>query len=115
MRWSYLANLAPAGKFEWDQHGPCNIPASGYILPDMEDTRIYLAIRDHAQKGRYEGAQVDWGAFAIKVNGPELIEVLEESLGNTEGHHTDTLIGQYASYAHSLGANRYVAFLSVEI
>ena len=81
----------------------------------MDDTRVYLAIRDHAQKGRYDGIQVDWGAFAIKVNGPELIEILQDAVGRTSIQADDNLITKYISYAKFLGSDQYIAFLSVEL
>ena len=115
MRWSYLGRLGPDGKLDWEGTWTGNIPPSGYILPDLEDLKIYQVIREHARKGDYEGDQVDWGAYAIKVNGPELLSVLRECYRHLEAADPESLIGRYASYASSLGPNKHVAFLSVEL
>ena len=115
MRWSYLGHLGPDGTLNWGGSYSDNISASGHILPDNNDTKVYLKIREHARAGRFEGAQVDWGAYAIKVNGPELLSILQECYGNPEAADPTSLLGQYVAYAQELGADQYVAFLSVEL
>lgn len=77
MRWSCVGRLGPRGALGWGGDWGGNVPASG-TLPDIEDTRVYRQIRGLAQEGQYEGRRVDWGAYAIKVNGPELMSVLTE-------------------------------------
>lgn len=115
MKWSYLGKLGPEGKLDWGGTWSGNIPASGHILPDLEDTKVYMKIRDIAREGKFEGDMVDWGAFAIKVNGPELLSVLTSCYGDIEAVNPESLTGRYVSYAKALGADNYVAFLSVEL
>ena len=115
MRWSYLGKLGPEGKLDWGGTWSGNIPATGWILPDIDDLKIYLKIRDHARNGNYEGLRVDWGAFAIKVNGPELLTVMSECHDDIESVDLESLLARYVSYAKSLGSKKYVAFLSVEL
>ena len=115
MTWSYLGKLGPEGKLDWGGSSTGNIPATGWILPDLDDLKIYLKIREHARNGNYEGKQIDWGAFAIKVNGPELLTVLSECHDNIESVNLESLLGRYVSYAKSLGSKNYVAFVSVEL
>ncbi len=115
MRWSYLANLGPDDKLDWGGSWSGNIPASGHVLPDIEDTGVYLKIRDHARSGNYEGVEVDWGAYAIKVNGPDLLQILSECFAKIDTMRPDSIIGRYVTYAKSLGHDKYIALLSVEL
>lgn len=113
MRWCYLGNLGPNEALDWGGPSGGNIPASGYILPDIEDTRLYLKICEHARRGDFEGRQVDWDAHALKVNGPQLAAILLEVFGNEEGISPDGVIGQHFAYAEKLGDFRYVALMAV--
>ena len=115
LKWSYLGKLGPDDKLDWGGTWTGNIPGSGHILPDLHDVSIYITIRDLAHKGEYEGAQVDWGACAIKVNGPELLAVLRECYDRLDDAPPKSLLGRYVSFATSLGTDKYVAFLSVEL
>jgi hypothetical protein len=69
----------------------------------------------YAREGAFEGRQVDWGAFAIKVNGPEMLRVLEEAYGSTMEVDPKTLLGRYAAFARELGTENYVAMVSTEM
>jgi len=115
MRWSYLGELGPNGSLDWSGACSGNIPASGYILPDNNDPAIFNTIREHARAWRFEGTQVDWSAYAIRVNGPELLSVLRECYAEMENAYQDSLIGQYFHYAKHLGSNQYVAFMAAEL
>lgn len=115
MRWSYLASLGRDGALDWGGDATSGIPASGHILPDLEDTKVYLRIRQLARAGLHEGRDVDWGACAIKVNGPELMQILTDCYDTLGDAKPDSLLGRYVAYARSLGAGKYIAFLSVEL
>ena len=112
MRWSYIGALGKNGALDWGGDDSGNIPASGQFLPDWEDTKLYLRIRDHAREGRYAGKQVDWGAFAIKVTGPEMLSVLEDCYGDLCSLQEDSLLARYANFARSLGPEETVALVS---
>ena len=115
MRWSYVGALGKDGALDWGGDDSGNIPASGHFLPDLEDTKIYLIIRGYAREGAYEGRQVDWGAFAIKVNGPEMLTILEECYGSLDGVGPKTILGKHAAFARKLGTDNYVALISCEM
>jgi hypothetical protein len=115
MRWSYLGELGPEGRLDWGGSWSGNVPTSGTILPDNEDTSIYLKIREAAQQGLYDGRQVDWGAFAIKVNGPELLAILTACYGDLNSIAPESVPGRYIRYARALGSEKHVAFVSAEL
>ena len=111
MKWSYLAKLGPGEALDWGG----DIPATGWILPDLEDTKVYLKIRELARAGRYSGRQVDWGAMAIRVNGDELLAVLAECYSDLEAGCHGPIVARYVDYARTLGADSSVAFVSVDM
>ena len=115
MRWSYIGALGKDGGLDWGGNDSGNIPASGHYLPDAEDTKLYLTIKGYAQEGAFEGRQIDWGAHAIKVNGPEMLRVLEEAYGSTDGVDPKTLLGRYAAFARKLGTEKYMALVAAEM
>lgn len=115
IRMSYLGKLGPEGKLDWGGSWTGNIPAAGHILPDNNDITIYQNIKEHACRGDYEGDQVDWGAYAIKVNGPDLLNVLSECYGDLRVVDPNSLKGRYVNYAETLGSNHYVAFIATEL
>lgn len=115
MRWSYVGALGKDGALDWGGDNSGNIPASGHYLPDWEDTKLYRWIKGYAQEGAFEGRQTDWGAHAIKVNGPEMLRVLEEAYGSTKEVDPKTLLGKYAAFAHELGTENYIAMVAVEL
>ena len=115
MRWSYVGALGKDGALDWGGNDSGNVPVSGRFLPDWDDTKLYLRIRGYAKEGGCEGRQVDWGAFAIKVNGPQMLTVLEECYGSTDAVDPKTLLGKYAAFARKLGTERYVALISAEM
>jgi hypothetical protein len=115
MRWSYVGELGKDGALDWGGNNSGNIPVSGRFLPDWADTKLYLTIRGYAREGAYEGGQVDWGAFAIKVNGPEMLTVLKECYGNMDVVDPTTLLGTYAAFARKLGTEHHVALGSAEL
>lgn len=115
MRWSYLAELGPDGALDWGGDNSGNIPVTGKILPDCEDLKLYLAIRSLVREETYEGRWVDWGACALKVNGPQLLTILSNCYGDIAKFAPDGLLARYAAFANALGADKQVALLSVEM
>lgn len=115
IRLSYLADLGPGGKLDWGRDTGGNIPASGYILPNIQDTAVYLKICEHAQKGNFEGTMVDWDAHALKVNGPDLISILTEVYGGPENVPPESIVGRHFAFAKRLGESKYLAFVAVAI
>lgn len=115
MKWSYLAELGTDGALDWGGDNSGNIPVTGKILPDCEDLMLYLAIRSLVNSGAYEGRWVDWGACALKVNGPQLLTILSDCYGDTGKFAPDGLLTKYVAYANTLGADKQVALISVEM
>ena len=115
MRWSYIGELGADGALDWGGDFSGNIPASGHFLPDWEDLKLYLKIRQHAREGRYHGAQIDFDACAIKVNGPEMLAVLEECYGDPDAADPTSLLGKYVAFAKALGPENCIAFISCAI
>ena len=115
MRWSYIGELGDGHALDWGGGDYDNTPTGGQFLPDWEDTKLYLKIRQHARNGNYSGKQLDWGSFAIKVNGPELLVVLEDCYGDLGSAPPDSLLASYANFARSLGPDKSVALVSCEL
>jgi hypothetical protein len=76
---------------------------------------VYSKVCDLARQGLCDGRQVDWGAFAIKVNGPQLLAVLNEARGDPGNVDPDGVIGKYVAYARDLGSENFVALVSAEL
>ena len=112
MRWSYVANLGPNNALDWGGDTSGNIPTTGQYLPDFQDTKLYMTIGWHAQKGNYEGRAVDWGAEAIKVDGPQILEILEECYGDLDKHSPKSEIGKLANFARKLPAGKQMALIA---
>ncbi|GAC1586641.1 MAG: hypothetical protein NVS3B5_20630 [Sphingomicrobium sp.] len=115
MRWSYVGSLGKDDALDWGGNYDGNSPASGHYLPDWDDTKLYLRIRGYAREGAFEGRQTDWGTYALKVNGPELLTILEEAYGSTTGIDPKTLLGRYAAFARKLGTENYIPLISAEM
>jgi hypothetical protein len=112
MRWSYIGALGPDGALDWGGTWSGNIPTSGLYLPDWEDLKLYLQIRGHAREGKYGGDQVDWGAYAIRVNGPEMLTILAECYTDLGSVDPESLLGRYIAFARDLGSNEHVALVA---
>ena len=115
MRWSYIGALGKDGALDWGGDYSGNVPASGHYLPDAEDTNLYRWIKRYAEEGAFQGRQIDWGAHAIKVNGPEMLRVLEEAYGSLEEVNPKTILGKYAAFARKLGTENYIAMVAAEL
>ena len=112
MRWSYVADLGQNGALDWGGTNTGNIPVCGKYLPDFQDTKLYMTISWHAQKGNYEGRAVDWGAEAIKVDGPQILEILEGCYGDLDQHRPESEVGMLANFARGLPAGKQMALVA---
>ena len=112
MRWSYVANLGPNDALDWGGDNTGNIPTTGQYLPDFQDTKLYMTINWHAQQGNYEGRAVDWGASAIKVDGPQILEILQGCYGDLDQHNPESEIGGLANFAGKLPAGKKMALVA---
>ena len=112
MRWSYVADLGPKDALDWGGDNTGNIPVTGKYLSDFEDTKLYLTISWHAQQGNYEGGPVDWGASAIKVDGLQILEILEGCYGKLDQHDPKSEIGKLANFARKLPAGKKMALVA---
>jgi len=109
-RWAYVGDLGAGGALDWGGDNSGNIPVGGR-LPDLGSDAFWAILR-LADAGKYEGRQVDWGAWAIKVNGPQLREVL----GAIYGHDRPSpVVAQYLALADALGATRFMALVAAEL
>jgi hypothetical protein len=113
MRWSYLGKLGSNGELDWGGNWDCNVPVR--ILPDLHETKLYLIIRGLAREGAHAGREVDWGASAIKVNGPEVMDILRSVYGDLERFKPKDTIGKYVQFARDLGSERFAAFIAAEL
>ena len=112
MRWSYVADLGPNGALDWGGTNTGNIPVTGKYLPDFQDNKLYMTISWHAQKGNYDGRAVDWGAEAIKVDGSQILKILEECYGDLAQHSPKSEVGMLANFARGLPAGKQMALVA---
>lgn len=113
MTWSYLGKLGAGGELDWGGNQHSNIPVP--ILPDLQETKIYMIIRGLAREGAHSGREVDWGASAIKVIGPEILNILRSVYGDLERFKPKDTIGKYVEFARQLGSEKFVAFIAAEL
>lgn len=112
-RWAYVGKLGPGDALDWDGNNDGNIPVSGW-LPDLH-TDAFWAIMRLANEGQYQGRQVDWGAWAIKVNGTQLKQVLADIYGAEKVAQPWPVLKSYLDLADELGEANYVAFVAAEL
>ena len=113
MRWSYIGKLGADGELDWGGNQYSNVPVP--ILPDLQETKVYLIIRGLAREGAHGGREVDWGASAIKVNGPEILDILRSVYGDLENLDPKGIIGKYVEFARQLASERFAAFIAAEL
>ena len=113
MRWSYIGKLGAHGKLDWGGNQYSNIPVP--ILPELHETKVYMIIRGLAREGAHGGREVDWGASAIKVNGPEIVDILRSVYGDLERFKPINTIGKYVKFARQLGSEKFAAFIAAEL
>jgi hypothetical protein len=112
MRWSYVADLGKDGALDWGGNNTGNIPVTERYLPNFQDNVLYRTINWHAQQGNYEGRAVDWGASAIKVDGPQILEILAECYGDLEQRSAKSEIGMLATFAKNLPTGKQMALIA---
>jgi len=110
-RWAYIGDLGKDGALDWGGDYNGNIPQGGR-LPDL-GSNAFWAIFGLARDGAYDGRQLDWGAWAIKVNGPQLRDVLTGIFGEALG--ASPAAAPYLALADELGADQFVAFVAAEL
>jgi hypothetical protein len=115
LKWSYIGDLGPNGDLDWGGSSTSNIPRQGPSLPDNEDLAVYLRIKQLVSEGRFDGRWVDWGAVAIKVDGPGILEVLALAHGGMDRLPKTPINAAYVKYAEELGAGNFVAFIALEL
>jgi hypothetical protein len=113
MRWSYIGKLGRDGELNWGGNQYSNVPVPA--LPELHETKLYLIIRGLAREGAHEGREVDWGASAIKVNGPEIMNILQSVYGELENLNQKQTIRRYVEFARQLGSERFAAFIAAEL
>lgn len=109
-RWAYVGDLGEGGALDWGGSYSGNIPTGGR-LPDLNSKAFWRVYR-LAEDGAYAGRQLDWGAWGIKVNGPQLREVLISIYGEAL---TVAPIPQYLALADELGETQFIAFVAAEL
>ncbi len=82
-------------------------------LPDFEDLGLYIRIKDLAYEGLFQGRMIDFDAHGLKVNGPELRDIIENCYRNNPSVMADSVTRQYLEFANWLGSDRYVALVAV--
>ena len=97
MRWSYLGRLGEGAELDWGGGDYPNVPVPA--LPELHETKLYMIIRGLAREGAHEGREVGWGASAIKVNGPEILEILRSVYGDLENVSGKGSLGKYVKFA----------------
>ncbi len=108
--WAFLAELDPLGSLDWKG----NLPGS-LGLPKLGDY-AFSTILDLAKAGKFAGRQVDWGAWAIKVNGPQLLEVLDRCAAHRQfSKDHEEKIEIYRTFASEIGNGKSVAFVAAEL
>ena len=111
-RWCYVGALGPGGILDWGQPGGGNIPTSG-TLPDFEDFRLYNSISELALAGSYHGGIIDFDAYGLKVNGPELRDIITACYMAHPAMMEQRVTRLYLDYADGLGAENHVALVAV--
>lgn len=110
--WAYVAELGSGGVLDWGGDDSGNLPRNR-LLPDLNGA--FGTIYQLAKDGAYDGLQLDWGAWGLKVNGPQLREVLTAIYGDGVVSAARPPIDSYLKLADELGEHRYVAFVAAEL
>lgn len=114
MKWCYVGELGPGEKLDWGRSIGGNIPTGG-ILPDIEDTYIYVKILNLAMDGEYDGDIIDVDAYGLKVSGADLRRIIEDCYRSKPKMLRDPIISKYLKYADRLPPDKFVALVAVAI
>lgn len=111
MTWAFLAELDPHGGVDFKGSLPSPLP-----LPKLMGYGAFGTVLDLAKTGAFEGRQVDWGAWAIKVNGPQLVDVLDQCVKHLQFFMDDgEKIEIYRKFAGEISEGKSVAFVAAEL
>ena len=101
--------MPEGGALDWGGTWSGNTPGREHrLLPDLNGD-AYRVVVQLASKGLYQGRQVDWGAFAIKVDGTALREVM--GLIRDAGPHSR----DYMALAETLAPGEEIALIACEL
>ena len=113
MRWSYIGRLGARGDLDWGGGEYPSVPPPA--LPELHETKLYMIIRGLAREGAHGGREVGWGASAIKVNGPEILEILRSVYGDLENVGRTGILAKYVNFARELGSEGFAALIAAEL
>lgn len=108
-RWAFAGELGPNDALDWGGTWSGNVPKS--ILPDLGSDAFWVIMR-LAADGPFEGKQIDWGAWALRLNGPQLRDVLTRIYG---ADLSPARTAPYAALADELGENKFIALVAAEL
>jgi hypothetical protein len=111
--WAYVGESGPGGGLDWGGDLSGNIPAGGWLV-DLGPPAFWAIVK-LVRDGRYDGRKVDWGAWALKVNGPGLRDVLTGIYGPERIAAPASPLRDYLALADELGEDRFVAFVAAEL
>ncbi len=111
-RWIYIGELGENGALDWGGDPNLgNIPK--HLQPSIYgDDGFWIVVR-LVDSGEFEGGKIDWGAWALKLNGPQLREVLTRVF--SAGIWPKQAIDDYVAFADKLGPGEYVALVAAEL
>ncbi|MDB5670313.1 MAG: hypothetical protein JWO25_1272 [Alphaproteobacteria bacterium] len=109
--WAYGAPLGAGDALDWGGDWNGNIPRSN-LLPDL-DRDAYSQIVRLAAAGRHGGRQVDWGAWAIRVTGPELRSFILDLYGARPAPPEAAEL--YLRHADSMRDGEVIALVACEL
>jgi hypothetical protein len=109
--WAYGVALSPGQLLDWGGTWDGNIPKSD-LLPEL-DHKAYEAIAGLARRGEHNGVKVDWGAWAIRVNAPELHELVVSIYGKPPA--CGPAAARYIEFAGSMSADQQFALIACEL
>ena len=111
-RWIYIGELGENGALDWGGDPNLgNIPK--HLQPSIYgDDGFWIVVR-LVDSGEFEGRKIDWGAWALKLNGPQLREVLTRvfSVDIRRGNAAE----EHIAFADKLGPDKYVALVAAEL
>lgn len=112
-RWAYVGALGVNGALDWGGTHHGNTPGGGR-LEDL-DSAAFWKIVELANQHEFEGRQVDWGAWALKVNGAQLRKVLQMVYGDEALLAPRAPVDSYLALADELGDSQFVALIAAEL
>jgi hypothetical protein len=114
-RWASVAELGPGRSLDWGGTWSGNTPGSR--REDQLDSRAFWAVLGWTRENRCEWRQVDWGAWALKVDGPMLRQFLVETYGaeSIEAAVTGSALRTSLDWIDRLKPGEMVAIVAAEL